>query len=352
MHRTFGNLVLLLLAHATCSSWPGGTACALVVESGDFATKVESLRDLTFTSGSGLYVAPTMADRGNFSALASTLYAGNLAAADVQAAALNYDLIRYSDNVSNDVYYGLTEQLVGGVPTRGWGSYFLRFNPAANVLLEVPHPRFDTNSWEIAANAFRQSDALGFLMAGAHRNANGSGTADVAHLTASIFHETHAAWNGVAGENIAWSIHGFDDANHAFPAGTDVVLSNGDGSVSAEVVLLDEQFEEEGLLTFAYNTLPALDPLNVQVNGAEAGSTFSTLGATTNVQGIYSRGLGGRFIHIEMEQSIRFDAMNRDLAASAIATAIFLSSAVPEPSTLLLLAACGAMLLPCRIRRK
>jgi len=333
------------------------SAPALVMESGSFVTKVEELRDLTFGSGSGLYIAPSPAERASFATLAATLLSGDFVTADAQAAALDYDLVEFDDTDTGRTYFGLTEQLVGGDPTRGWGSYFVNFNSATSPLIQVPHPRFDTNSWDIGARVFQQAESLGFMMAGAHRNANGVGTADVAHLANSIFQEVHQVWNGVAGENIPWSIHGFDDANHVFPAGTDVVLSNGDGSVSLEVLALDAELEGQGFLTFAYNTLPALDPLNVAVNGVEDGTTFASLGATTNVQGIYSRGIGGRFVHIEMEQSIRFDEGNRLLAAEAISAAILASEAVPEPATLGL-AASGlvALLLICfgrgrRLRR-
>ena len=63
---------------------------------------------------------------------------------------------------------------------------------------------------------FEQSDALGFLMAGAHRRANNlpddgqPDTADVAKLTNSIFHRVHQEWNGDFAENIAWQIHGLN----------------------------------------------------------------------------------------------------------------------------------------------
>ncbi len=61
----------------------------------------------------------------------------------------------------------------------------------------------------------------------------------------------------------------------------------------------------------------------MQVNDDGNGSTFSTLGSTTNKQGIYSHGLGGSFVHVELEQSIRLNgAGNRALAATAIAASL------------------------------
>lgn len=319
--KRFGRLCCLL-AMSLALLLTTRPADAIVIESGSFVDKVEDLRNLTFATGSGLYVAPTNGERADFATLADTLLSGDLVLAEQQAAALDYDLVEFSDTDTGKTYYGLTEQLVNNAQTRGWGSYFVNYTAATSPLVQVPHPRFDTNSWEIGAGMFQQAQSQAFMMAGAHRNSNGQGTADVAHLATSIFQEVHMTWNGVAGENMPWSIHGFNDANHNFPAGTDAVLSNGDGSVSQEVIDLDAQFEADGFETYAYNTLPALDPVNVTVNGAEQGSTFSSLGGTTNVQGVYSRGIGGRFMQIEMEQSIRFDANNRALAATALADAV------------------------------
>ncbi len=223
------------------------------------------------------------------------------------------------------------------------GSYFVNFDSAVDAVIEVPHPRFDINTLQIGARVFQQSEAQAFLMAGAHRHSNGLGTADVAHLDESIFQEVHEVFTGSAAENSAWSIHGYAAANHSFPSGTAAVSSNGDGGVSEEIVNLAQMFDDEGFLSFAFNTLPASDPLNVQFNGSEEGGTFSSLGGTTNEQGRFTRSLGGLFVQIEMEQSIRFDADNRLVAAALIAETIGLTGApdgsggVPEPSALVLM---------------
>jgi hypothetical protein len=327
------------------------SATALTVEMGIFVDEVERLRNLTFDAGgANPYVAPTAQNRADFSALATTLYSGNIGAADTQATALNYELVEFTNTTTNTVYYGLREELVANVPTRGWGSFFINLNNIVNILVETPHVRFDTRSWEIGALAFEQADAFGFLMNGAHRNTNGVGTADVAHLANSIFQEVHIAWNGPAGENTAWSIHGFNDANHAFPAGTDAVLSSGDGSISPAVVDLDQSLTDAGFVSYAYNTLPINDPLNLLVNGGVDGNTFASLGGTTNVQGVYSRGIGGDFVHVELEQSIRFDAQNRALAGAAISEAM-LASAIPTPGALPLFATAGIFFALRRKRR-
>jgi hypothetical protein len=46
--------------------WTPRPADALLVEVGDFVAEIERLRDLTFTSGSNLYVAPHQSGVGGF----------------------------------------------------------------------------------------------------------------------------------------------------------------------------------------------------------------------------------------------------------------------------------------------
>ena len=313
--------ILAMLFWMVTGIFPGYSA-GLVMESGDFVAEIQRLKNLAFGSGSGLYVAPTTTQLNDFAVLATALRSGDVATADTLASLLNYELVQYADTVSGRVLHGLREQLTGEQQSLGWGSYFIDLSFSQNALVESPHPLYDTNSWEVAARAFRQTGALAFMLAGAHRNANGSGTADVAHLEQSVFETVHEAWNGGSGEYPAWQIHGFNDANHNFPANTDAVLSVGDGSVSDEIVALDAALQDEGFLSYAYNILAITDPLNVAVNESISGATFSSLGATTNIQGGYSRSIGGTFTHVELEQSIRFNPMNRQLAADAIAAAI------------------------------
>jgi len=204
---------------------------------------------------------------------------------------------------------------VGGKVTRGWGSYFYNPNGTRNVLLEAPHIRFDTHSYDVASVAFSQSDATGLLFNGAHRNSGGINNADVAHLSSSIFHTVHQAWTTDASVQ-TWQIHGFNlgNAAHAsIPAGTDVVLSNGNGLVSQEIINLNTALESVNFIgdtqsiTHAFNTLNVNAPPNVTVNGIVPGADMKSLGGTTNRQGIYTRSLGGTFVHIELEQSIRLD---------------------------------------------
>lgn len=293
------------------------------LQAGDLIAEIALRENQAFAEGSNDYVAPTGMQRADFQTLAETLLAGDLAAADVAAANLDYELVEFTDSNTNQVYHLLREELVNGSPTRGWGTYVLNPNFTTDVLLEAPHPIHDLHSEDVAIRAFLTGGARGFLMAGAHRSANGFNTADVAHIEASIFHHVHIAWTG-GGDTQAWQIHGFDFDGHAdeFPVGTDVVLSSGDGGVSAEVLDIDSRFDAHDYPSYAYNALPANDPLNVAVNGNEPGVSFSSLGGTTNVQGIHTRSLGGRFVHVELEQDIRGSQATRIDLAQQIADAL------------------------------
>jgi hypothetical protein len=345
---------LLVIAAAFC---PAGVARGQIVQSGDFLSEVLALKAIVssnFNAGSNNYVAPTTAQLTAFRTLATSVYTGNVAIAVTQAAALNYDVLQFADTATNRVYIGLVEK--NNAQARGWGSYFLNLSTyQADRLIEVPHTIFDINTENVGAKVYQQAAARGFLMAGAQRNANGDGTADVAHLTTSIFETVHEVWNGPTAQTTAWQMHGFDlSGTPSFPTNTAAVASNGAGAVTANVLRLNTLFDSNGFPLYNYNTLSTNNALNVQVNfdsGSNTvinGSTFSSLGATTNVQGNYSRGLGGDFLHIEMEQSIRFNSSNLDLAASEIALAV---QGVPEPGTFGLGAMAAATLVAVRRRR-
>ncbi len=311
---------------------------AVVIESGDFIAEVQRLKGLSFSSGSNLYVAPDAGQRSAFRDLAGSIAGGDMVTADAQAAALNYEVVNFTDTNSSRGFLGLREKLTGGVQTLGWGSYFFDVSASNPLLIEATHPRFDTNSWEIAAKLFRDADAAGFLMAGAHRNANGAGTADVAHLAESIFQEVHEVWSGVGIGLDSIQIHGFNLANHpVMPGDTDAVVSAGDGSVSDAMLAVDAALENVGFVTYGFNTLNVNDPLNEHINGNVPGTDFSGLGGTTNVQGQFTRAIGGEFVHIELAQSIRFDSGNRVLASDALVAATDQVNTVSSPSGLILM---------------
>lgn len=286
-------------------------------ETGSFLNEVKRLKDLVLPKQSNLYIPPTQEELKQFEKLAKVFISNNRKEALSLANDLGYQVVKFVDNSTQQTLYGLREKKREDQPMRGWGSYFINTSSKVDVLVEVPHPLFDRFSPEIAANTFIKSAAKGFLIAGAHRHANGKGTADVCDPIQSIFQEVHKSW--ILSDTKTLQIHGFKTSGKTeFPPQTQVVLSNGEGEVSPEILKLEESLEESGFNTYVYNELSASNPINDRVNEAVAGETFSPLAGTENVQGQYCRRVGTPFIHIELDERLRNSNEVREKVASAL----------------------------------
>ena len=293
----------------------------IIQESGDFITEINRLKKLAFAKNSYLYQTPTYSELQNFSNLVKSLNIQDINNVLLQAKELNYDVVRFVDNLTKQIFYGVREKLVNGKQTRGWGSYFINPNYQSNALIEIPHVIFDKNTEELGAQVFLQASARNFLLSGAHRNANGHNSADVCNPINSIFQIVHKAW--VLSETKTWQIHGFSLANQpTFPPNTQAVLSNGKGEISPEILDLSQQMQISAFKAYVYNQLPVSASLNHQVNQGIRGTVFSSLGATKNVQGIYCHQVGNAFIHIELDHNIRSRQSDRDKVAKSIALTV------------------------------
>ena len=334
----------LLAAAIFLLSCGSADAQLLFVNDQSVQSHVAQLRSQVVQTDSQAYLVPTTEQRSEFRGLADGLRDAQtiteLESLLPEATALGYDVVVLNDLGST--YYGLQESTTVAAQ-KGWGSFFLRQDASNNALIEVVHPLADINTTDVSVQAFVDSEAKGFLLAGAHRNANGFGTADVAHLTESIFQEVHQSFTEEASNLSVWQVHGFNiDLHPEVPSDTDAILSSGTGSVTELVLGLDQNID--GLpgdwTSYSFNTLDVDDFLNVATNGDFSGSLFSELGGTTNVQRRHTSSIGGEFVHIELEQSFRIDGGEsaRLLASQSIANAIIASAiAVPEPSTFAIL---------------
>jgi len=338
-----------LLGALVLASLPAQSA---IIKDGSFYDYVAELKNLAFSKNSGDYVAPTAGQRSDFSLLAKSLYDHNWSIAETQANFLGYDLIQFNNSTTQDVYWGVAEQLIDGKQSKGWGSYFINEASTSNVTIEVTHPSNDTNTHRLGARVFERSDANAFAMAGSHRSANGYQTANPTSLEYSIFQEVHKIFNGGYGDSTAWQLHGFGSSTlKKFPEGTDAVLSDGAGNVTNELATLDRLLEEiddnQFGTSYVYNLLDKDDPLNIQVNGVDQDGhdPFYHLRAFNNPQGQFSRDAGVNFVHIEASYNIRGSRTKRDTYfANAIVEAIKETSTgtagyvddgindIPEPS--------------------
>ncbi len=249
------------------------------------------------------YVAPTEHELDQFRLLISVFDDGNIAQAIVIAQPLNYEIVLYVDKGSDEPFFLLREGSQKASLVKGWGSLFKRDSSGnLDVLVEAPHPAFDINTPVVAAMIFKESSARYLLIAGAHRR-----KIDAAHAEDSMFHEAHKILSGSSSGTMVCQVHGFSRKKHrGFPNNTEIVLANGRNTSVPMLRQMDYALEANDFRSYSI----------------EDGEIFKRLGATKNKQGIYSRSMGDKFLHIELSRKLRDDSAKVSKAANVIASMI------------------------------
>lgn len=120
-----------------------------------------------------------------------------------------------------------------------------------------------------------------------------------------------------------WQIHGFDVfTKSSFPNGTEIVLSNGQGEISPEIIDLNQRLQTNNFQSYVYEQLFTNHGESQQVNQGLSSDRFRALGATHNIQGIYCRQIGTAFTHVELSGQVRSGASTRSRFARVIAESI------------------------------
>ena len=319
------------------SDSPGGD---IPTEEGDFVNeKIESLIDDLPGNGSEGFVRPEDCEggedavRNSFGEIIESLWNGDDDGMASEAENLNYDLVLYTDTEGGDAeYYLLTEQTDD--PT-GQGIFVLNPGGARNLVIEAPHPIYDTDSDLVAAQIFRDTGAKALLIAGTHRCADDeesecSGTTDVcgaegpyrisdpAHFTCNFFQAAHEALSDHSEDPVILQIHGFSQTEGEPDAilsdGVEHTAENSDNVLALAINLkerLDATGDDDGV-----SACQADDP-DADGDGIAVDSSF--LCAFVNVQGRYTNGStedacteeatnsSDRFIHVELSFDLRRD---------------------------------------------
>ena len=237
------------------------------------------------------YVIPTTQEQADFGKLIAMMMTNELRQAVDLATKNNYTMSYYVDRGDNDaVSYLLREQ---EPIQKGWGLYTFRLESTSNIIIEAPHPIYDRRTPSVALDIYRALDARALMVAGAHRNANSDGSADVAHAKESIFQSIHIALTreieATSGNAIILQIHGFHASKHkGYPQ---VVFGLGEKPLPQEIAIaekLKEALAKQGIRAGV-------------CTGVE--SNLLELCAKTNVQGSVTD--EGAFIHIELDENIR-----------------------------------------------
>lgn len=261
---------------------------------------------------------------------------GNYTTADSLAGTLSYKLSAFTDTteIPQKLYYLLAKTTAG---TNHWGSFIFNQSPLRQkVVIQSPHPLFDTHTGKQGIAIFKMLGARVFCISGAHRcNSSDSsacaGTTSVCTgLTNVRFrksdppHNVNATFQRTT-EILNSSISGLLVVqNHGFDKGTgepDLIMSNG----------VAKQPETDYLATVKSSLLSIDSTLTFKILHVD--TTWNTLTGTTNVQGRLINGSNnpcsksasvntGRFLHIEQAYSkLRNTEANRARLGTALASA-------------------------------
>ena len=291
----------LLLSIGACQE-EALSAPAVKHDSGDLAERINSFVDSIPKAGSEGYDVPTSSERKTMAAAFNAIEAGKLSRAASLAGPLKYDVVKYEDTSTGRMYVMLTERHnADGSWPHAWGMYVFSPGATSDTTIEVAHPVADWNTEDVGAEVFREADAEDLFVAGAHRDANAGGSADMAHASKSVFQAIHKA--AIEPATKVFQPHGFSQADH--PDYGEAVVSAGTAPPTQLAQNVHSDLRNAGFDARLYD-----------------GVSYSDLGATTNVQGISTRAIGADFVHVETIKPIRDDATRRSLFSSTVAGAL------------------------------
>jgi hypothetical protein len=246
------------------------------------------------------------------------------------ADALGYEVVEFLDIPTGNTFHILREQAVPGEPGfTGQGTFVFGEGAGTRpyLVLEIPHPRFDSDTDTQGALAIQQVLPRVAFFAGTHRNnhldeTTCDGTAsngdkyrisDVAHHPDNFFHTTHKYLQSTMANPLFVQFHGFCCPGSGTYASVtdDVILANGfnaNPAVDDMTEIWEGRIEAQNFLADGSDlTTAAVYPTDT-----------SFLGATTNLQGRVTNGVAvgtecgtgatgatGRFIHIEQDPDVR-----------------------------------------------
>ncbi len=280
--KIFVKIFFLCIAHYTiCDSQ--------VTLQGDLIELIKSVRNALPAAGTNKFVIPSTNEMDTFKNVFIKLKNHNLIEISDEVKNFNYKFYEFIDTLYNRTYYILLEE----IPIKfGWGTIIYSKDGKSDITIEVPHPIWDTNSWDIGIKVYIKLEAKYFIMAGTHRYTNTDSSSDVAHNNNSIFNTAHQTF----ATPISIQIHGFNKSNSIYSGYPDIVISNGTLYPQEILYTLSKNFEIFNFSTGVFSQITY--------------TQLSRLGATTNIQGKWSNNNNKTFIHIEFDYPLRTNETN------------------------------------------
>ena len=247
----------------------------------------------------------------------------NISAAQTTASTFNYQVIEYTDtvNLPGQLYYILEEK---SPQTNYWGVYVFNASPCReNLILQAPHPKFDSNTGKQAVYCFTRLNAKALFISGTHRcnhssfsSCDGTTTvcsetssaypiSDMAHNTDTAFQKTTAALLSANSNAVFIQLHGFGKKS------TDpyVIMSNG----TRVTPTIDYSTQIQNELSLTDNSL-TFKVAHIDLSWTRLIGFTNTQGrlinSSSSVCDTDASNSNGGFVHIEQEKNkLRLDSI-------------------------------------------
>jgi hypothetical protein len=319
-------LAILLITVLPLHVIQADPAC-VITDSGDLAKEIRTISDQMPSAGSNGMVVPTPTQMAAWETVIEASVSGDLVTAcnAIETNGFPYQIVRYTDTGDSDKRYLMLKE---NVPVSvGWGTYVFKTDSLfRDLIIEVPHPRYDLNTDDQGIDIFRQINARAFLMAGTHRCANSASSpcdgtttvcsggtsepyreSDVSHATQTMFQVSHRKLVECGSSTVAVQLHG--NGRSSCP---DLFVSNTTCTPGQRASRLYANATTEcGGGGFSIDFADCIEP-------------ECSLKGSTNVQGRYSNGCSipghdpcstpvssptepERFIHLEQSSALRQD---------------------------------------------
>lgn len=275
------------------------------IKSNNLAEQIERIVDEMPGSNTGNFIVPADSDLEEWGRILSLYRLYAFDSCQILLAKYDYVLSHLKDELTGDNYDMFSEK---NPIQRGWGTFVINRNFRKRLFVHVNHPLDDGNAPVIGTEFFRRMHGRALLIAGTSKNANEDpAESDVARSPRTVFQRWHEMLSDPSYVSI--SVHGFTSSKFDEPIrSTDVVISNGRTS--------DEQW---GISQLSLSFRDSLRGAGFTCGLAMYDSGYARLAGGWNPQGVFSNdSIGfGRWLNLELSQSVRFDPSRYKLLISA-----------------------------------
>ncbi|MDJ0764304.1 MAG: C25 family cysteine peptidase [Myxococcota bacterium] len=291
----------------------------------DFSSWISDIVSDMPGSGTDAFVVPTSGEESSFLSAVQAFLAENWTSTETLAAVVDYELVQITDTGWGDqTLYGLIPAS-GNTDYRGY--YFLRPNSAVScaLVIEAPHPKYDTRTGVLSSELFREIGARTFAMAGTHRCSNSDATlcdgsttscgspsqsyreSDMAHTDSAFFQVFHEAASEETVSTRVIQVHGFssDASDPEFTASDGRTANNPSGTYLSNHFTSVLESKIEGDSSKGGNSCNLEGDINLLCGTTNTQGRFTNGVASDDVCDTAASSATGLFLHAELSYDLR-----------------------------------------------